>query len=699
MKRAVVTFLLIFVTMGWAVAQNNPYRINDKLYDYYMECRSHIDEPIVLNMLDTLNHRAAAVGDVKAQCMAHTARVDYYYAIKNIEKMRQEQKRAYDFIVKTPYKQYIFSGWNRIVAYYMQKENYVSAMQEINLYQDEAYKLNDNYGINRSFVRMGDIFLELRMYKLAIAQYQKSVEYSKSTNQLQDIAYVYGVLARCYVRENQLEKAEDIANLALQSSRAAGQKQNAFISLFEIARKKGQWEKALELCDSIDILHQAGAAVASMENVDNAKLRRASMYLHLGKEKEAVEIANNLRMEENKNLFLISWYKYKQDYTNLLRLSKEMDGKSDSLSKVRNQMQFQEFMEAFNKRVLQDEQDKFSIRHEEMRLQQILSQRLRDSLQREQDTLILQQQNLEYARINTQIRLIQEQASQQQDKERVEQKHNMLRQRTLGIGILIMIGLVTVFFVLLFFIIKKTKRLKKERLLALQAQQAAEEADRQKTEFLHNMNHEIRTPLNAIVGFSDLLSSEMEYLLSAEEKEQMLKEIEDKSTYLQSLVNDVLDLSKLESGTYQFAKNEFALSTLCKEETDCARLLVSAGVGLRLKIEKDIQLVADRQRLGQLLHELLQNAARHTTSGYIELECSILNDSMLQFAVTDTGYGIPEGQEEAIFNRFYKLDQFAPGFGLGLCICRTIAQLLHGDVVLDTTYKQGARFVAKVSCE
>ena len=85
MKRAVVTFLLIFVTMGWAVAQNNPYRINDKLYDYYMECRSHIDEPIVLNMLDTLNHRAAAVGDVKAQCMAHTARVDYYYAIKNIE--------------------------------------------------------------------------------------------------------------------------------------------------------------------------------------------------------------------------------------------------------------------------------------------------------------------------------------------------------------------------------------------------------------------------------------------------------------------------------------------------------------------------------------------------------------------------------------------------------------------------------------
>lgn len=404
-------------------------------------------------------------------------------------------------------------------------------------------------------------------------------------------------------------------------------------------------------------------------------------------------------MEENKNLFLISWYKYKQDYTNLLRLSKEMDGKSDSLSKVRNQMQFQEFMEAFNKRVLQDEQDKFSIRHEEMRLQQILSQRLRDSLQREQDTLILQQQNLEYARINTQIRLIQEQASQQQDKERVEQKHNMLRQRTLGIGILIMIGLVTVFFVLLFFIIKKTKRLKKERLLALQAQQAAEEADRQKTEFLHNMNHEIRTPLNAIVGFSDLLSSEMEYLLSAEEKEQMLKEIEDKSTYLQSLVNDVLDLSKLESGTYQFAKNEFALSTLCKEETDCARFLVSAGVELRLKIEKDIQLVADRQRLGQLLHELLQNAARHTTSGYIELECSTLNDSMLQFTITDTGCGIPEGQEEAIFNRFYKLDQFAPGFGLGLCICRTIAQLLHGDVVLDTTYKQGARFVAKVSCE
>lgn len=699
MKRHLFLLFLILCSLSLGYAQNNPYRINDDMYAYYQQCRENLTKKVCLAMCDTLFQMAGRIGDVKAQCLAATLRVDHYFYIKaDIKKIKQEQQRATDFIIHTPYSQYIFSGWNRIISYYIDKNDFYNALDEIKQYQDMAYKLNSTYGINRSFVRLGDVFLHNKLNTIALTNYQKAVDYSKMVGETQDIAYVYYAMAECYIQQNQYDKAHEMCQLSIKNARTEGQLVGAYRILRSVASLQKNAALSLAYADTIENIYKSKRVTYTQRDLDELYRGNASVLLQQNRVDEAQKYASLIKTPSERDKFLMILYEYNKDYKNLYYLKKKLEERQDSINQKFSQVQLESFMENFNRRILQEERDKFAMQEQELRHQQNLIQSRKDSMQREQDTLVLQQQNLEYARINTQIRLIQEQASQRQRQESVNQERLYLRQRTLTYGFVILAVLIFACGVLVFFIIRKSTRLKKEKKAALQALADAEEADRQKTNFLHNMNHEIRTPLNVIVGFTDILSAEDQFMVTPEEKQNMLADIEEKSVYLQGLVNDILDLSKLESGTYIFQKNEFGLESLCKEEMARIAPQLASAVQLKLDLKQNSIITADRLRLGQLVHELLRNALQHTTAGWIELSCEMVG-KQLTIIVSDTGCGIPEGKENEIFNRFYKLNQFAPGFGLGLCICRTIAQLLHGDVVLDTTYKQGARFVAKVSCE
>ena len=184
--------------------------------------------------------------------------------------------------------------------------------------------------------------------------------------------------------------------------------------------------------------------------------------------------------------------------------------------------------------------------------------------------------------------------------------------------------------------------------------------------FLANMSHEIRTPLNAIVGFSNILA-ETDVL---EEKQEYAEIIENNNALLLQLINDILDLSKIEAGTLEFVYSDVDVNTLLSDlERSMSKRVVNENVRLVFeRKEKDCYVSIAKNRLMQVIINLLTNAIKFTDQGSISYGYSCLNKKMLRFYVSDTGRGISVEQQEAIFDRFVKLDSFAQGTGLGLSI-------------------------------
>ena len=223
----------------------------------------------------------------------------------------------------------------------------------------------------------------------------------------------------------------------------------------------------------------------------------------------------------------------------------------------------------------------------------------------------------------------------------------------------------------------------------------AMEADRKKTEFMQNMSHEIRTPLNAIVGFSQVLV-DGDTPLSTEERLNMTKIVSSNIEVLNILVNDILALTSIETDKYVFKKDNVSINSICHRALCAASHLKPKDVSLFFEgqLPNSFCLATDADRVTQVLYNLLTNALKNTTQGSVVLDCTADgNSKKLTFSVTDTGIGVPKDKQKYIFERFSKLDTFKQGVGLGLNICRIIAQKLGGTVDIDPTYTNGARFV------
>ena len=228
-----------------------------------------------------------------------------------------------------------------------------------------------------------------------------------------------------------------------------------------------------------------------------------------------------------------------------------------------------------------------------------------------------------------------------------------------------------------------------------EALRKARHSDELKSIFLANMSHEIRTPLNAIVGFSQLLSNP-DLPLEDEEKLEFSSLVQQNSELLTTLVNDILDLSALESGKYTMNLTSCHCNEMCRLILSTVMDRKAEGVKLYYtsEVADDFQITTDEQRLQQVLINFLTNAEKHTEKGEIHLHCSLTEyPDRITFSVSDTGPGIPADKMDSVFERFKKLDEFKQGSGLGLNICRTIAERLHGEVKVDKSYTNGARFL------
>lgn len=230
--------------------------------------------------------------------------------------------------------------------------------------------------------------------------------------------------------------------------------------------------------------------------------------------------------------------------------------------------------------------------------------------------------------------------------------------------------------------------LKKTERMLIGAKEKAEEADRLKSAFLANMSHEIRTPLNAIVGFSSLL----EEAEDVEEKHLYITIIEENNKLLLQLISDILDLSKIEAGTFDIIPEQVDAQQLCNELLQAMQVKATEQVEILLAPElPELTFTSDKNRLYQVLLNFITNALKFTSKGSIVIDYQI-NGNEVRFSVQDTGMGIEPEKQEAIFTRFVKLNNFIAGTGLGLSICQSIVTQLGGKIGVESKPGEGSCF-------
>ena len=255
------------------------------------------------------------------------------------------------------------------------------------------------------------------------------------------------------------------------------------------------------------------------------------------------------------------------------------------------------------------------------------------------------------------------------------------------------------FLIMMFYFYLRTNKLKNKLLVLIdkqkedeielrKAKDKAEESDRLKSAFLANMSHEIRTPLNAIVGFSNLLT----IAESEEERDEYINIISSNNELLLQLINDILDVAKIEAGTLEFIDSEIDINALLSDIEQSSRLKAPEGVQVSF-VEKMPYciIMSDKNRLVQVVTNFINNAIKFTKEGSIRFGYRH-KDGKLLFYVSDTGCGIEPEKKDLVFNRFVKLNSFAQGTGLGLAICQMIVKKLDGEIGVESELGEGSTF-------
>ena len=223
----------------------------------------------------------------------------------------------------------------------------------------------------------------------------------------------------------------------------------------------------------------------------------------------------------------------------------------------------------------------------------------------------------------------------------------------------------------------------------VEARNRAEESDRLKSAFLSNMSHEIRTPLNAIIGFTSVLPD----VQDAAERQQLLDLVHENTQKLLVIIDDVVNISKVESGKEELVMTNFDLNLVLHELADRYEKDVKGGVEMQTQFAAEqLNITTDINRLTEVVKHLLSNATKFTDKGRIVLGYDAPSNGRIRMWVSDTGKGIAPEHLERVFERFFKVDEFIPGAGLGLSICRTMAYSLGGTVEVTSTPGEGSTF-------
>lgn len=647
--------LCSFPMQGQQRDTQKEYNVDSTLYAYYMRCKAEVSSPIVMQMSDTLFLMAEEQGDQRMQAVALCNKLDYYYYKNNQpDSINHYVEIVKDFAKKTNQPKYYYFAWSkRLINYYIKQHQNNIALYEANKMMQEAEQEQYMDGIANAYNVLSSIYQLKRLYSLAIDNKKKEIE----------ITLEYGL---------------DKYNLSTTYSMLGG--------LYSLT---GKTDEALEC------LNKSATCIYSSTQEFYYYVRLAQYYLLINDNAQAWDYLkkakdlSNAKKEVQKNLqeyagVLKQYYIATKQYEKALEVQ-------DHIISVYHQN---------DKNYIEDILNRAAIYYEMGDLSQAAQYynkyyTLNDSAQISNENITAG----EFAAMLGVERLTLEKSELQQQ---MQQRDLANKQRI----IIFLIALLSLGFIIFYRehllngrlrISQKQLSEKNNELLCSQeelkyAKEQAEDGSRMKSEFIQNMSHEIRTPLNSIVGFSQILSS---YFSDNDDTKEYAHIIEQNSTSLLQLVNDVLDLSYLDGEREIPAQSIAEITGVCQTCIDQVRSKLKPDVQLIFTPEREnFTMQTNPDRISQILMNLLQNAAKFTQEGSVTLTYHIREEEkVILFSVTDTGIGIPADKQEAVFERFTKLDSFVPGTGLGLSISRLIAEKMGGSLLIDSTYTTGCRFI------
>ena len=662
MKKTILACVFLQLVLGTVFAQTVDSTHIKNMHAYYKKHFSDPTDPIVLTASDTLLDMAIRCNDTVMSKIALGAKLDYYYygqGENRTDSVIAGVNRLKRFARSVGNAELYYWAWAaRLVNYYIIQGEYNIALLEAEKMLQEAKKEGKQESIAECYYALANVYAAKGLMKKSQEFMLKEIDIFENTDVVRyNISCQYSDAAKIYIDLGEEEKAPELLKKALKAVKSPYHEVTAnlvYVSLYLAQGDTVAARQALEKCRQM--------------YADEPSLKRHIHYLYdveidydwkVGNFQKALNVLDERETE----------LKRKNNLATLMQLRKT---KADILWDMNRK---EEAAGLYRDFLL--EQKKEKERNEEVATGEFATM------------LNLQQLTAEKGRL-----------------EKISQEKQLQNTRIILFSV---IGILCVVIVFLWQQRKLNAKLEKSRdkldeknriLIEAKeelrkAKEVAEQSNWLKTMFIQNMSHEIRTPLNSIVGFSGVL---VDMLDDKEDIGQYVALIESNSKLLLKLVGDILDISILDSEV-EIKHNAVDVNACCQASIDAAGTLFSPDTKLVFKPACDELVInSNYNYIVQVLDNLLSNASKFTHEGSVTLAYEVKKETnQLIFTVTDTGIGIPIDEQEHVFERFVKLDNFSQGAGLGLSICRIVAERLGGFLIIDREYTQGTRFIFCVS--
>lgn len=662
MKKTILACVFLQLVLGTVFAQTVDSTHIKNMHAYYKKHFSDPTDPIVLTASDTLLDMAIRCNDTVMSKIALGAKLDYYYygqGENRTDSVIAGVNRLKRFARSVGNAELYYWAWAaRLVNYYIIQGEYNIALLEAEKMLQEAKKEGKQESIAECYYALANVYAAKGLMKKSQEFMLKEIDIFENTDVVRyNISCQYSDVAKIYIDLGEEEKAPELLKKALKAVKSPYHEVTAnlvYVSLYLAQGDTVAARQALEKCRQM--------------YANKPSLKRHIHYLYdveidydwkVGNYQKALNVLDERETE----------LKRKNNLATLMQLRKT---KADILWDMNRK---EEAAGLYRDFLL--EQKKEKERNEEVATGEFATM------------LNLQQLTAEKGRL-----------------EKISQEKQLQNTRIILFSV---IGILCVVIVFLWQQRKLNAKLEKSRdkldeknriLIEAKeelrkAKEVAEQSNWLKTMFIQNMSHEIRTPLNSIVGFSGVL---VDMLDDKEDIGQYVALIESNSKLLLKLVGDILDISILDSEV-EIKHNAVDVNACCQASIDAAGTLFSPDTKLIFKPACDELIInSNYNYIVQVLDNLLSNASKFTHEGSVTLAYEVKKETnQLIFTVTDTGIGIPIDEQEHVFERFVKLDNFSQGVGLGLSICRIVAERLGGFLIIDREYTQGTRFIFCVS--